>query len=70
VHYDNTEGPFSAREVSNDIWDFAEKIECLINDRDRREQMKIFGQNRFYNELHWGIESRKYLAVYDRLFES
>ena len=73
VQYDLTEGRFSAREASvyarpNDIADFAQKIEYLLDNLDKRTQMGAFGRKRVRKELHWGIESRKYLSVYERVF--
>jgi glycosyltransferase involved in cell wall biosynthesis len=73
VQYDLTEGRFSAQEASvyarpNDVNDFAIQIQSLLDNPEKRMQMGAFGQKRVYNELHWGIESRKYLTAYDKLF--
>jgi glycosyltransferase involved in cell wall biosynthesis len=72
VQYDLTEGRFSAQEASvyarpNDVNDLAIQIQSLLDDPEKRMQMGSFGQKRVYNELHWGIESRKYLTAYDKL---
>jgi glycosyltransferase involved in cell wall biosynthesis len=72
VQYDLTEGRFSARAASvyarpNDVNDLAIQIQSLLDDPEKRMQMGSFGQKRVYNELHWGIESRKYLTAYDKL---
>ncbi len=74
VQYDLTEGRFSAQEAAlyarpNDIADFARKIEYLLDNPDKRASMGTFGRKRVCNELHWGIESQKYLSVYEKLFE-
>lgn len=72
VQYDLTEGRFSAQGASlyarpNDIHDLADKIAWLLDHPDQREQMGSFGQDRVYNELHWGLEAPKYLQVFEEL---
>lgn len=72
VQYDLTEGRFSARDASiyakpNDIQDLADKIAWLLDHPQEREYMGKFGYHRVQNELHWGIESPKYLSVFEKL---
>jgi len=73
VQYDLTEGRFSAQCASlyakpNDRYDFAEKIEWLLDHPQERKKMGEFGYKRVREELHWGIEAPKYLEVFKRLF--
>ena len=72
VQYDLREGRYSAREASlyadkNNPGSLADNIELLLNDPTLRRKMGRYGEDRVRNELHWGIESPKYLSVYDRL---
>jgi glycosyltransferase involved in cell wall biosynthesis len=72
VQYDMTEGRFSAMEASlyarpNDIEDFAEKIAYLLDNPEERRRMGLFGRERIYKELHWGVEAPKYLRVFELL---
>ena len=72
VQYNLTEGRFSAQEASvyarpNDVADFTEKIEYLLNNPDKRKKMSIFGKKRVHKDLHWGIESKKYQGAYEWL---
>lgn len=72
VQYDLTEGRFSAQRASlyaekNNPVDLAEKIVFLLENKAVREEMGAWGQQRVRNELHWGIEERKYLGLYEKL---
>lgn len=72
VQYDLVEGKYSARRASlyaerNNPSSIAENIILLLDHPDVREQMGAFGEKRVHNELHWGIESIKYLNVYKTL---
>jgi len=74
VQYDLVEGRYSAQEASvyarpNDIQDFAEKIEWLLDHPNARKKISHFGQRRLKEDLHWGIEGPKYLRVYEELFK-
>jgi glycosyltransferase involved in cell wall biosynthesis len=74
VQYDLTEGRFSARSASlyartNDIRDFAEKIDHLLEHPEKRAEMGAYGRARIEKELHWGVEWPKYLAVYEQLLK-
>jgi glycosyltransferase involved in cell wall biosynthesis len=72
VQYDLKEGRFSAGQASlyvdkNNILDFAEKIEYLLDHPEKRKMMGEFGRRRVLEELNWGIEAQKYLGVYQSL---
>lgn len=72
VQYDLKEGRFSAQKASlyakrNDPGSLAENMVRLIDEPELRSTMGSFGENRVRKELHWGIESKKYLKVYDKL---
>ncbi len=74
VQYDLTEGRFSAQDASlyarpNDKYDFAEKIEWLLDHPEERKRRGQFGYKRVREELHWGVEAPKYLQVYETLFK-
>ena len=75
VQYELSEGKFSAQDASlyakaNDREDFAEKIDYLLNNPELRKRMGVVGYERVYNELHWGKEEPKYLAVYKEVFNT
>lgn len=69
VQYDLKEGRYSAGKASlyarrNDPKSLAVNIEYLLDNPHLREEMGQFGEYRVKTELHWGIESDKYLEVY------
>ena len=69
VQYDLVEGRYSAGKASvyaqpNNIQDLADKISLLLDDPERRKIMGEYGYERVFNELHWGIESQKYISLY------
>ncbi len=73
VQYDLKEGRYSAQKASlyakrNDPGSLAENMVNLIDDPALRSSMGRYGENRVKTELHWGIESVKYLKVYEQLF--
>lgn len=73
VQYDLKEGRYSARKASlyakrNDPESLAENIIKLVDDPELRRTMGRYGENRIKTDLHWGIESIKYLQVYENLF--
>ena len=73
VQFDLKEGRFSAQDASlyaKDISDFAEKIVYLIDNKDIREKMGLFGYNRVINELSWEHESKKLISFYIDIFSS
>ncbi|MFT4526065.1 MAG: glycosyltransferase involved in cell wall biosynthesis [Bacteroidia bacterium] len=74
VQYDLKEGRFSAEEASlyakNDsLEDFADKIELLLDNPEKRKQMGDFGRNRVVNELSWDFERTKLVRFYDAMFD-
>jgi glycosyltransferase involved in cell wall biosynthesis len=73
VQYDLKEGRYSAQKASlyakkNDPKSLAENMIQLIDDPELRNTMGRYGENRVRTELHWGIESSKYLKVYEKIF--
>jgi len=74
VQYKLKEGEVSAGRASlyvenNNKNDFAKKLYQLINDEKLRLEMGEFGYKRVTEELHWGIESEKYVLAYNFLFD-
>lgn len=72
VQYDLKEGRFSAQEASlyaicGDTTDFALKIMQLMDDKELRLRMGIFGYNRVLNELSWDYEKEKLTDFYSRI---
>lgn len=70
VQYDLLEGKRSALEASvyadpNNIADFATKIEELLADPAKREQMGQFGRKRMIDELEWKHQVPKLLRAYE-----
>jgi glycosyltransferase involved in cell wall biosynthesis len=75
VQFDLTEGRFSAQGAAlyakkNDPVDMANKIVALLDDPEKRQEMRNFGRNRVLNELEWKYEAPKLLAAYEALFEA
>jgi glycosyltransferase involved in cell wall biosynthesis len=75
VQFDLKEGRFSAREASqyaenNNVADFADKIEMLLDDPSLREKMGSFGYERVLNELSWEHESKKLESFYAGILAS
>lgn len=71
VQYDLVEGKRSAEEASlyadpNNIPDFATKIEELLADEARREQMGEIGRDRMENKLEWRHQVPKLLNAYEQ----
>ena len=52
---------------SGDLLAFAEAIDDLLNDQDRRAQMGALARRRCVAELDWEPQSRLYVKVFDRL---
>ncbi|MDN3596250.1 glycosyltransferase family 4 protein [Zunongwangia endophytica] len=70
VQFNLKEGQFSAQEASlyaEDVTDFANKIEYLLDNKEVRSYMGDFGYNRVVNELSWDYESVKLISFYQRL---
>ena len=74
VQYDLKEGKFSALEASlyaenGSLEDFADKIELLLDDPEKRKQMGDYGRRRVLNELSWDFERKKLVKFYDAMFD-
>ncbi len=72
VQFDLKEGRFSAQKASlyaeaNNAKDMAEKILCLLENPDLRNEMGEFGYKRVVNELEWEHEKPKLLAAYESI---
>ena len=72
VAYDLTETRFSAGEAAlyaapNQIEDFANQIETLLDDEALRLRMGALGRQRVEDELNWRVSSERLLYAYDRL---
>jgi glycosyltransferase involved in cell wall biosynthesis len=75
VQFNLKEGRFSAQQASmyaenNNIQDFADKIEILLNDEMLRTKMGEYGYNRVLNELSWEHESIKLIDFYKCIFDN
>lgn len=73
VQYEVTEGRYSAGESSlyarpNDPIDFAEKIETLLADPQRRKQMGALGHDRVMRLFAWPHQVEALISAYRRLF--
>ena len=53
----------------SDPQDIARVINSLLNDRERYERMCRNARRAAREELNWGHEARKLLALYERLLE-
>jgi glycosyltransferase involved in cell wall biosynthesis len=74
VQFDMKEGRFSAQKaslyaVNNDVQDFADKIEFLLNKETVRKEMGAYGYDRIINELSWSHESKKLIDFYTMVLE-
>ena len=69
VQFDLKEGRFSAQKASlyaenNNVGDFADKIEYLLDNERTRMEMGEYGYNRVLSELSWNHESKKLVNFY------
>jgi glycosyltransferase involved in cell wall biosynthesis len=72
VQFDLKEGRFSAQEASlyaNSTKEFADQIEFLADNDERRDFMGDFGYNRVINELSWDHESLKLIDFYKKVLK-
>ena len=72
VQFDLTEGRRSAEGASlyaqgADTKDFGDKILELLDDPKRAKELGETGQRRVRDELSWGHEEKKFLALYERV---
>ncbi|MEY8119486.1 glycosyltransferase family 4 protein [Falsihalocynthiibacter sp. BN13B15] len=72
VQFDVTEGRFSAGEsslyaLSNDIVDFAQKIEDLLDNPDRRAEMGAIGRERVERKFAWPHQISSLISAYLRV---
>jgi glycosyltransferase involved in cell wall biosynthesis len=74
VSYDLVEARVSAGEAalyadSNDHASFADCIDTLLDDPDRRRQMGLAGRSRVEQNLSWQHSQRQLLRAYERALE-
>ena len=72
VSFDLTETTFSAAETgvsvpSGDVLAFADAVEALLDDVDRRAALSLAARERATSTLDWRPQREAYLAVYDGL---
>ena len=72
VSFDLTEARVSAGDAAvyvpaNDEGAFAQAIDVLLNDPDRRHRMGESGRNRVEQELSWEMSRRALVGFYSRL---
>ena len=73
VQFDVREGRVSAEEASvyakaNDPVDFANHIESLLADPEKRARMGQFGERRVHDKLSWETQIGSLLAAYRKIF--
>ncbi|MEM8921603.1 MAG: glycosyltransferase, partial [Pseudomonadota bacterium] len=73
VQFDLKESRYSAQSASlyakpDDIVDFADKIEDLLDDPTKRAAMGAFGRKRVEDDLSWKESIAPLLAAYERVF--
>lgn len=73
VAFDLTETRFTAQEAAlyarpNLVGDFADKIEVLLADEERRFKMGQFGRRRIEEELSWEHTSQNLICAYNVIF--
>jgi glycosyltransferase involved in cell wall biosynthesis len=74
VSFDLAETLFSAGDTgvsvpSGDVIAFADAVEDLLDDEDRRVALSLAARERATAELDWRPQRARYLGVFDRLFE-
>ncbi|KQY42920.1 glycosyltransferase family 4 protein [Cellulomonas sp. Root137] len=72
VSFDLTETRFSAGDTgvivpSGDVGAFADAVEALLDDEDRRVALSLAARERAVAELDWRPQRRRYLGVFDGL---
>jgi len=71
VSYELTESRISAGDAAvyaaaNDVHDFADKLDALLDDPEGRERMSTLGRKRAEATLAWEHQERSLLAAYAR----
>ena len=71
VSYELTESRISAGDAAvyaaaNDVHDFADKLDALLDDSEARERMSTLGRKRAEETLAWEHQERSLLAAYAR----
>ncbi|KWX66505.1 glycosyltransferase family 4 protein [Mycobacterium sp. NAZ190054] len=74
VSFDLTEARVSAGDAAvyvpgNDERGFAEAVDMLLQDPERRRSMGELGRRRVEDELSWEVSSRNLIRFYDRLLD-
>lgn len=73
VAFDLKENHYSAQHAAvyakpNDVDEFAELINTLLNDENQRQQMGQFGLDRVHSELAWPYSQPFLLEAYEKIF--
>lgn len=73
VSFDLQEGRFSAQDAAlyakpNQVKDFADKIETLLDNEELRTTIGAIGRRRIEQELSWEHSKKNLLRVYDAIF--
>ena len=75
VQFDLKEGRFSAQKASlyaenNNVRDFADKIEYLLDNKEVKGEMGEYGYKRVLNDLSWDHEAKKLKNFYSLVLKS
>ncbi len=54
--------------ASGDIGAFADAVEALLDDEDRRVAMSLAARERVAAELDWRAQAARYVGVFDEMF--
>jgi len=73
VSFDLQEARFSAQDaalyaIPNQVEDFAEKIETLLDNHELRREMGVIGRKRVEQELSWEHSKDNLIIAYDTIF--
>ena len=75
VSFDLQEARFSAQDaalyaIPNQVEDFADKIETLLDNQELRSKMGAFGRKRIEQELSWEHSKENLITAYEAIFTS
>jgi asparagine synthase (glutamine-hydrolysing) len=75
VAFDLAETRFSAEEaalyaVPNQVEDFADKIEVLLDNEELRSKLAVLGRKRIVEVLNWDYSKENLLLAYETLFQT